>query len=174
RDFAGVVVQGPQNLLGKAVWGTGKELGFYNDGTHAAYVKLPADGVALKPETLSFSQAASLGVPYTTAWDALERSGVGRGTRLLVIGAGAVGRAALALARVRGAHVLGAARREEQRLALQAKGFEALPLTTPEALPSQVEQVFEGGAQVIFDTTGFWLAAAVPALATFGRVAIIA
>ncbi|MDV7213270.1 quinone oxidoreductase family protein [Azotobacter beijerinckii] len=174
RDFAGVVVQGPQNLLGKAVWGTGKELGFYNDGTHAAYVKLPADGVALKPESLSFSQAASLGVPYTTAWDALERSGVGRGTRVLVIGAGAVGRAALALARVRGAHVLGAARREEQRRALQAQGFETLPLSTPEALPSQVEQVFEGGAQVIFDTTGFWLAAAVPALATFGRVAIIA
>ncbi|SER95474.1 hypothetical protein SAMN04244573_04646, partial [Azotobacter beijerinckii] len=57
---------------------------------------------------------------------------------------------------------------------LERGGFETLPLTTPEALPSQVEQVFEGGAQVIFDTTGFWLAAAVPALATFGRVAIIA
>lgn len=28
RDFAGVVVQGPQALIGKEVWGTGRDLGF--------------------------------------------------------------------------------------------------------------------------------------------------
>ena len=33
---------------------------------------------------------------------------------------------------------------------------------------------FFPGAEVIFDTTGFWLPAAVPALATFGCIAIIA
>ena len=106
RDFAGIVVEGPQALVGQHVWGTGRELGFFADGSHAQFVKLPANGVALKPTHLSFAQAASLGVPYTTAWDALERSLVTAETRLLVIGGGAVGSAALALAKVRGAQVL--------------------------------------------------------------------
>ncbi|MDD2054403.1 zinc-binding alcohol dehydrogenase family protein [Pseudomonas putida] len=175
RDFAGVVVQGPEHLLGQAVWGTGSDLGFTGDGSHAAYLTLPADGVALKPASLSFAQAASLGVPYTTAWDALERSQVGPGTTLLVIGAnGAVGRAALALAQIRGARVLAAVRRPEQAQALQACGYSVIELQAPEALGEQVSSVFPGGAQVVFDTTGHWLPAAVSALAVFGRIAIIA
>ncbi|MFW0754913.1 quinone oxidoreductase family protein [Pseudomonas sp. H11T01] len=174
RDFAGVVVEGPQALVGQEVWGTGKELGFFADGSHAQYVTLSAKGVARKPTHLSFAQAASLGVPYTTAWDALERSLVTAETRLLVIGSGAVGSAALALAKIRGAQVLAAARRPEQVKALQAQGFNAIQLDNPGDLAAQVNAVYAGGADVIFDTTGFWLPAAVPALANFGRIAIIA
>jgi NADPH:quinone reductase-like Zn-dependent oxidoreductase len=175
RDFAGVVVEGPKALLGQEVWGTGKEPGFFRDGSHAQFLTLPAQGVALKPKSLSFSQAASLGVPYTTAWDALQRSLVSAETRLLVIGAnGAVGSAALALGRILGARVLGAVRRPEHIVALQEQGFEGILLGKPEELAAQVNGVFQSGADVIFDTTGFWLAAAVPALATFGRIAIIA
>lgn len=175
RDFAGVVVEGPQDLVGQEVWGTGRDLGFFADGSHAQYLTVSAKGVAHKPSHLSFAQAASLGVPYTTAWDALERSGVGKGTRLLVIGAnGAVGSAALALAKIRGAQVLGAVRRPEQVEALRDQGFEGLLLGQPEALGGQVNALFGTGADVIFDTTGFWLPAAVAALAPFGRIAIIA
>jgi NADPH:quinone reductase-like Zn-dependent oxidoreductase len=175
RDFAGVVVEGPQALIGQEVWGTGKEIGFLRDGSHAGYIALPSQGVALKPTSLSFVQAASLGVPYTTAWDALERSLVHAGTRLLVIGAnGAVGSAAIALAKVRGAQVLAAVRKPDQLQMLQAQGFDAIQLDKPEDLGAQVNAVFAGGADVIFDTTGFWLPAAVPALAQFGRIAIIA
>lgn len=175
RDFAGVVVEGPKALLGQAVWGTGREPGFFRDGSHAQFLTLPAAGVALKPESLSFAQAASCGVPYSTAWDALQRSQVKAGTRLLVIGAnGAVGKAALALAKALGAEAIGAVRREEQRQALETQGIGALLLGEPAELAAQVEGIFPGGAEVIFDTTGFWLEAAVPALAAFGRLAIIA
>ncbi|RAU48769.1 MULTISPECIES: zinc-binding alcohol dehydrogenase family protein [unclassified Pseudomonas] len=175
RDFAGVVIQGPDDLMGKEVWGTGNKIGFSRDGSHAGYITLPASGVALKPSSLSFAQAASLGVPYTTAWDALERSRVDGQTRVLVIGAnGAVGSAAIALAKVRGAQVLAAVRRPEQVQTLNAQGFKAIALGKPEELAAQVAEVFEGGADVIFDTTGFWLPAAVQALAPFGRIAIIA
>lgn len=175
RDFAGVVMQGPQELVGQAVWGTGRDLGFFADGSHAQYLTVSAKGVALKPSHLSFAQAASLGVPYTTAWDALERSGVGKGARLLVIGAnGAVGSAALALAKIRGAQVLAAVRKADQAEALQAQGFDTIVLGKPEELGAQVNAVWQGGANVIFDTTGFWLPAAVAALAPFGRIAIIA
>ncbi|TDV64546.1 zinc-binding alcohol dehydrogenase family protein [Pseudomonas sp. LP_7_YM] len=175
RDFAGVVVEGPQAMIGQEVWGTGNQIGFSRNGSHAGYIALSAKGVALKPRSLSFVQAASLGVPYTTAWDALERSLVDANTRLLVIGAnGAVGNAAIALAKVRGAQVLAAARRPEHVQALQAQGYNAMLLGEPETLAAQVGTVFEGGADVIFDTTGFWLPASVQALAAFGRIAVIA
>ena len=175
RDFAGIVVEGPSALMGQAVWGTGRDLGFFADGSHAEYLTVSAKGVALKPAHLSFVQAASLGVPYTTAWDALERSGVGQGTRLLVIGAnGAVGSAALALAKIRGAQVLAAVRRADQADVLRAQGVDAMVLGEPQELGAQVNAVFKGGADVIFDTTGFWLPAAVAGLAPFGRIAIIA
>ena len=49
-----------------------------------------------------------------------------------------------------------------------------LVLDNPQTLGEQVNEVFEGGAEVIFDTTGHWLPAAVPALHTFGRIAFIA
>jgi NADPH2:quinone reductase len=168
RDFAGVVIEGPQALLGQEVWGTGKEPGFYRDGSHAEYLTLPAKGVALKPKALSFVQAASIGVPFTTAWNALERSLVTAGTN------GAVGSAALAFGKILGAEVLGAVRRPEQIKALNDAGFNAILLDKPEDLTAQVNAVFKGGADVIFDTTGFWLPASVGALAPFGRIAVIA
>ena len=175
RDFSSTVVDGPVHLLGKDVWGTGNQIGFSRNGSHAGYIALSAQGVALKPDALTHVQAASLGVPYTTAWDALERSQVGAGTRLVVIGAnGAVGSAAIALARVRGAHVLAAVRRPEQLKALEERGFDTIVLSTPETLAAQVNAHYTGGADVVFDTTGFWLPGAVSALAPFGRIAIIA
>ncbi|CAD5108700.1 quinone oxidoreductase family protein [Zestomonas carbonaria] len=174
RDFAGVVVQGPAELVGQEVWGTGNQIGFSRDGSHASHICLPASGVARKPASLSFVQAASCGVPYTTAWDALERTRVQTGTRLLVIGAGAVAAAAVNLARALGAEVLIAARRLEPLGGFEEDGIPTLLLGDPANLPGQVEVNFPGGAEVILDTTGFWLPAAVPALATFGRIAIIA
>src|SRR5215216_2016156 len=39
RDFAGIVVEGPRELVGTEVWGTGGgELGFIRDGSHARYL----------------------------------------------------------------------------------------------------------------------------------------
>ena len=91
-----------------------------------------------------------------------------------VIGGGAVATAALALAKVRGAQLLAAARRPEQVTDLQAQGYQTIQLDKPEDLGAQVNALYRGGADVIFDTTGFWLPASVPALAAFGRIAIIA
>jgi NADPH:quinone reductase-like Zn-dependent oxidoreductase len=176
RDFAGVVVSGPPDLRGKAVWGgTGKGFGFYRDGCHAQYVLVPADAVAAMPESLTFAQAATCGVPFITAWDALERSQVKAGTRFLIIGAGAVARAAQALGQARGARVLLAARRAEVVQELEAQDVNAFQLQEAEQLPEQARERFQQQApEVIFDTTGDWLAAAVNTVDAFGRVAVIA
>jgi NADPH2:quinone reductase len=175
RDFAGIVVEGPEALIGREVWGTGNELGFIRDGSHAQCLTIPADGVAAKPRILSFVQAASCGVPYITAWVALERAGISAGDSLVVIGtAGAVGSAALALGHWRGAQVVGAVRRPEQAAALVGQDIPAIVLGEGEALSHGIREHFPAGADVIFDTTGFWLPTAVGALAPFGRIAVIA
>ncbi|MGH8506747.1 MAG: quinone oxidoreductase family protein [Stenotrophobium sp.] len=174
RDFAGVVVAGPAEMIGREVWGTGRDLGFFRDGSHAEYLTLPAAGLSLKPQSLSFEQAASCGVPFTTALDALDRSGVTAGTHLLVIGAGAVGDAAIQLARARGARIVAAVRRAEQATALEQAGIKTLLLDDGKNLTASIKTHFPSGAEAIFDTTGFWLPAAVDALAPFGRIAVIA
>lgn len=176
RDFSGVIVEGPEELLGKAVWGgTGKGFSFTQDGCHAQYVVVPANAIALKPESLTFVQAATFGVPYITAWDALERSKVKAGTRFLVIGAGAVARAAQALARARGANVVLGVRRAEVVQELQTQGISAFQLSDADQLAEQAQDSFaQQSPEVIFDTTGFWLPAAVNTVAAFGRVVVIA
>lgn len=175
RDFAGIVEQGPAEWLGREVWGTGRDLGFFNDGSHAEYLKLPVGGLSAKPQSLSFVEAASCGVPFTTALDALDRAGVQAKTKLLVIGAaGSVGSAAVALARLRGAEVVAAVRRPEQFAALQAAGITALKIDDIAQLAGTLKSHFPAGAEVVFDTTGFCLPNAVEALATFGRIAVIA
>jgi NADPH:quinone reductase-like Zn-dependent oxidoreductase len=175
RDFAGVVRKGPPDWVGKRVFGTGLGLGFSQDGTHAQFLTLPAAGCAEIPEILSFAQAAACGVPYTAAWDGLRRAAVGPGKNLLVIGGhGAVGSAAIALGRALGANVVAAVRRPEQAAALQDLGYETLLLGAPESLSEKVLQKFGAGADAIYETTGAWLPAAIPAAAKHGAICVIA
>jgi NADPH:quinone reductase len=175
RDFAGIVRQGPAALVGQKVWGTGLGLGFSRDGSHAEFLTLPAAGCALMPENLSFAEAATCGVPYTTAWDGISRANVGPGKNFLVIGAnGAVGRAAIALGRASGARVIAAVRRPEQAAALESLGYETLLLGSPELLPEQVFAKFSAFADAIFETTGAWLPASIPATAKHGAICVIA
>jgi NADPH2:quinone reductase len=175
RDFAGVVRQGPPELIGKNVWGTGLGLGFTHDGTHAEYLVLPAGGCALLPSNLSFVQVAACGVPYTTAWDGIRRAKVGPGKTFLVIGAnGAVGRAAIALGKALGARVVAAVRRPEQAETLGNLGYETLLLGAPETLGEQVSQKFGAFADAIFDTTGAWLPASIRAAEKHGAICVIA
>lgn len=76
-------------------------------GAHAEYLVMPAHGrVVLKPNNLSFEEAAALPFGAMTALDFLERGAVKAGERVLVNGAsGGVGSAAVQLAKHLGAHV---------------------------------------------------------------------
>ncbi len=61
RDFAGVVEQGPSEWIGRPVFGTGGDLGFRRDGSHAEYLAVPVEAVLVRPEGLGPAQAAALG-----------------------------------------------------------------------------------------------------------------
>jgi NADPH:quinone reductase len=100
RDFAGVIVKGPDQLLGRLVFGSGGNLGFGRDGSHAEYLTIPAAAVLPLPSNLSFEQAAGIGVAYITAWAALVSAAqIQAGETALILGAtGAVGSAAARIA----------------------------------------------------------------------------
>src|SRR5712692_5769077 len=68
RDYAGTVVHGPAEWIGAEVWGTGGEIGYSIDGSHAELIAVPVASLRRQPKTLSFAQAAAIGVTYLAAW----------------------------------------------------------------------------------------------------------
>lgn len=112
RDFAGVVVGGAKELMGRAVFGSGGDLGFGRDGSHAELVAVPAGAAVALPAGVSFEQGAGIGVAYMTAWTALVKAGrVQKGETVLITGTtGSVGGIAARIARHFGARVFGTVR----------------------------------------------------------------
>jgi NADPH:quinone reductase-like Zn-dependent oxidoreductase len=80
-------------------------------GTYAQYVAVPAATIALKPDNLSFAEAASVAHAGLAAWNMLiDLAKVRAGQSVLVLGgAGGVGSAAVQIAKNRGAHVIATA-----------------------------------------------------------------
>ncbi|MBW4522252.1 MAG: zinc-binding alcohol dehydrogenase family protein [Scytolyngbya sp. HA4215-MV1] len=157
RDFAGVVVQGSESLLGLEVWGTGGDVGFTRDGSHAEYIVLPKAAVKPKPSTLSMFEAGSAGVTYVTAWLALmETAQLIAADTVLVIGAtGGVGSAAIQIARWLGARVMGTVRRSSDLALAEMVGAEVIINLESQDLQQSVLEATDGqGASVILDTVG--------------------
>ncbi len=158
RDFAGVVVEGPQELVGKEVWGTGGgELGFVRDGSHAQYLAVSGNAVAPKSDTLSLEEASASGLAYVTAGSALvELGGVSTGQTILVTGAaGGVGSAAAMIARWKGAHVIGAIKDESERPMAERAGVEIIINTSQEEVTDAVLAATDRrGADLVLDAVG--------------------
>lgn len=173
RDFAGVVVDGPHPLIGKPVWGSGSELGITRDGSHAEYLLVPAAGVSVMPQRLSFTEAAACAMPYLTAYEAVTRTAIGRDSKVVLIGMGAVGRAFHALTRARRATILVGVRRGEQVAALRSEGVDAHEIGDTAGFVEVVAERFGPGAQVAFDSTGHHLSTMVRVLAPRGTGVVI-
>ena len=110
-DLAGTVRQ-PASDGGPAEGA--RVVGLMNTGAWAELAAVKLEHLAELSEGISFEQAAALPVAGLTALRALEISGFVLGKRLLVTGAsGGVGRFAIQLAKLAGAHVTGIARRTE-------------------------------------------------------------
>lgn len=172
RDYAGVVAAGPSEWLGAAVWGTGGDVGFTRDGTHAELLAVPVASLRRKPQTLDFDQAASVGVNYLAAWCGLEAAAVKAGETVLLIGAGGgVGSAAAQIARHLGARVIGFDRRAPRPDAPIHAIAQKL-IIGAEDLPAEVRKATDGrGADVVFDLVGgVMFRSAVGCLALRGRL----
>jgi NADPH2:quinone reductase len=178
RDFAGVVVEGPEDLLGTEVWGTGGgDLGFIRDGSHARYLAVPGNAVAPKSATLSLEEAAVSGLAYVTAGSALiEIGGISAGETVLVTGAaGGVGSAAVMISRWKGAHVIGAIKNPSERARAKQAGVEVIVDTSREEISESVMAATDGGgAHLVLDTVGGGLfEPALGSLGAKGRMVVI-
>ncbi|MGB8985834.1 MAG: zinc-binding alcohol dehydrogenase family protein [Candidatus Sulfotelmatobacter sp.] len=172
RDFAGIVVKGKQPE-GEEVWGSAPNLGIVVDGSHAEYVVVPTETVSPKPKSLSFAQAAAIGVPYITAWASVVNAAqIEAGETILIVGArGAVGQAGTQIANWKQARVIGADITSDP-----IPGAEAVVNTKSEDLRERVRELTAGkGVDAVFNTVGGPLfEPALQSLAFGGRQVIIA
>ncbi|MFM0097598.1 zinc-binding alcohol dehydrogenase family protein [Paraburkholderia nemoris] len=156
RDYAGVVLEGPAELVGKEVWGSGGELGIRRNGSHGHYLVVLTSGVRVKPASLTMEEAGSIGVPFITGFEGLRRAGgVKKGDVVLVLGAnGKVGQATIQLATMAGAKVLGVERTRQAYL-----GHASGEVTMIDASSQKIDEVVreltdDHGADIVYNTVG--------------------
>ena len=118
QDGAGVIDRVgagvPPSRVGERVWIYEAQRG-RAFGTCAEYVAVPADNAVALPESASFETGACLGIAGMTAHRCLFQDGGIQGQAVLVAGgAGAVGQAAIQLAKWAGARVVATVSRAEQ------------------------------------------------------------
>ena len=126
QDGAGVIetvgAGVPPNRVGERVWLYETQHG-RAIGTAAEYAVVPQHQALPLPATISFAAGAALGVPYMTAHRCLFADGTIAGATVLVPGgAGAVGNAAIQLAKWGGAMVIATVSRPEQEKVARAAG----------------------------------------------------
>lgn len=156
RDYSGVVVEGPQEMIGKEVWGSGGELGIRRDGTHAGYLAVPVGSVRAKPANLTMEEAGAIGVPFVTAFEGLQRAGgVEEGDVVLVLGAnGKVGQAAIQLATQAGAKVFGVDRKNVPYVG-HANADVTMIDASSQNFDEVVRELTDGhGADIVYNTVG--------------------
>jgi NADPH2:quinone reductase len=177
RDYAGVVIDGPTGWIGREVFGSSGDLGIRRDGTHATHLVIEAEAVVEKPKSISWEEAAGIGVPFVTAMEGLRRAGIPRdGEVVLVMGVnGKVGQAATQIASWYGARVIGVVRKSEPYEGHANSAVDVLDASATE-VASRVRELTDGkGADIVFNTVGDpYFQAAHQSLALRGRQILIA
>jgi NADPH:quinone reductase len=176
RDFAGTVAKGPEEFIGREVWGTGGDLGFTRDGTHAEFVLIPRAAISSKPSALSMEAAGAAGVTFVTAWTAMVTvSGVKAGETAAIVGAGGgVGSAALQIAKAKGSRVIGIVRSEEDAGLVERLGADHVINSKATNTVNAVREFTDNrGADITFDTSGLLLEETVQMAAMDGRIPVI-
>ncbi len=173
RDYAGVVVEGPSELIGKEVWGTGGDLGMSRDGAHAEYNVVDADSIREKPANLTMAEAGSLGVSWTCSWlGMVPGAHVADGETVAVLGAnGKVGEAAIQIATAAGASVIAVERSRDEYFGHATGPVDVVNLEKePDVHQAIMDRTNGKGADIIMNTVGSpYFDAACNSLAKQGR-----
>ena len=125
---------------------------FGASGLYAGDVAVPAGKVAQRPESVSAEEGAAIGVPASTAYQALRSLDVGPAdTLLLHAGSGAVGQAAIQFAVLWGATVIATA--SESRFD-RLRELGAIPVAYGDGLTDRVREAAPQGVTVALDAAG--------------------
>ena len=176
RDFAGVVIDGPASQIGRAVFGSSGDLGIRRDGTHASHLSVEAEALVDMPASLSWEEAAGIGVPFVTAMEGFRRAGMPKpGETVLVMGVnGKVGQAAVQIATWQGARAIGVVRKAEPYEGHASAAVEVIDSSADDVAVAVREATGGKGADIVFNTVGDpYFQAAHKALALKGRQILI-
>lgn len=126
-----------------------------HDGTYAEYICYKAEDVALKPQNISFAQAAAIPLAGLTAWQALfDSAGLQKGESVLIqAGAGGVGSLAIQFAKLAKAHVITTARKTNHDY-VKSLGADRVVDYKESSLEEEVKKFAPKGLDVVFDTLG--------------------
>ncbi|CAN5586955.1 zinc-binding dehydrogenase [soil metagenome] len=125
-------------------------VGFLASGAWAEFATVPTDSLAVLPEGVSFSQAATLPVAGLTALYALEKGGNLLGRSVLVTGAsGGAGHFGVQLARLAGARVVAVVRREEHVKLLRGAGAHEIVVSEDASAAGE-----HGPYQIVLESIG--------------------
>jgi NADPH2:quinone reductase len=177
RDYAGVVERGPAEWIGREVFGTGGEIGYTVDGSHAERLVVPVAALTGKPARLSSAEAASVGVTSLIAWLGLiEYAALQPGETVAIIGVGGgVGTAVAQLAKWRGASTIVGA--DVLAPAPDSPAARVIDRYIPsdEHLTEAIREATNGvGANVVFDAVGgITFEPALKSLAHLGRLVVM-
>jgi NADPH:quinone reductase-like Zn-dependent oxidoreductase len=120
------------------------------NGTYAEYVAIRESEVALKPQTISYKEAASLPLAGITAWEVLITTAqLSAGQKVLIhAGSGGVGSLAIQLAKSRGAYVIATTSEKNRPFVESLDADEVIDYQTQ----NFTENLFD--IDVVFDTLG--------------------
>ncbi len=162
QDGAGVIDQVGAGVdpkrVGERVWVYEAQQRGQAFGTSAEYTTVPAEQAVPLPAGIDFDTGAALGVPALTAHNALFKDGGIQGKTVLVWGGGgAVGQAAVMLAKWGGARVLAAVSTSAAADVAHASGADVVIDRKFEDVAKRVMEVTEGaGVDRVIDV---WFAA---------------
>ena len=148
-DASGVI-----SAVGPGVddWAVGDEVIVGISGACATFVVASVDALDRKPKEWSFEQGAAVGVPVSTAYQALKSLGLEAGETLLVhAGSGAVGQAAIQFAVAWGATVVATAGPIRQERVRELGG---IPVEYGDGLVERVREAAPQGIDVVLDGAG--------------------
>lgn len=179
-DIPGLEYAGWVEAIGEAVemWKVGdRVMGLVGGGGYAEYVLVPEREAIRVPERLSFEEAAAIPEVFVTAHDALfPQLQLATGETVLIhaVGSG-VGSAALQLAKIAGATVIGTSRSAWKLDRARQLGLDVAIDSSERDVVSEVHAATRGeGVEAVLDLVGApLLAANLECLAVKGRLIVV-
>lgn len=144
-------------------------------GGYVSHAVRPAAALHELPNNMSIGQAATFMQSYSTMSYAYERARLEALESVLILGAsGGIGRAALDLAKAKGARVIAAASSDERLEACRTAGADAAINYTSEDLKTRGRELSDGGVDLVVDPVGGEVAeTALRAMGYLGRYLVI-
>lgn len=131
-----------------------EEIGFKRNGAYSEYVVVPAYGLCLLPDNVSFKHA-SLCEPLGVALGTMKKSRARMGQTCMIMGAGSIGLCTLAVAKAMGLSKIVVCATTRGRLDLAEKmGAYATIATKEQDLEAEMKKIHPDGTDVIIDATG--------------------